>query len=259
MKRRTLFTFGLLLWGVAPGTSAAPGSSEGATYVIVHGAWGGGWAWREVAGLLTARGHEVYRPTLTGLGERRHLVSPELGLATHIEDVVNTFLFEELNDVVLVGHSYGGMVISGVAERVPERIRHLVYLDAFVPENGESVMGNRSVDAGGGDWLRKMVQDGLVVPPWVRPDQPLPHDVPQSLKTFTDIITLTNEKARQLPATYILTMEAEAERDDFSAHAERAKQRGWTVRQLEADHNPQWSKPKPLTELLDACSRQDGR
>lgn len=110
------------------------------TIVIVHGAWGGSWAWRKVDTLLREKGFNVYRPQLTGLGERVHLSRPDIGLSTHIDDVVNTILFEDLHDIILVGHSYGGMVITGVADRVPDRIRRLVYLDAFVPNDGESAM-----------------------------------------------------------------------------------------------------------------------
>ena len=107
------------------------------TFVLVHGAWHGGWCWRRVARLLRGRGHEVFTPTLTGLGERSHLLNPAIGLDTHISDVVNVLLWEELENVVLVGHSYAGWVISGVVEKVPERIASIVYLDAFMPEDGE--------------------------------------------------------------------------------------------------------------------------
>jgi pimeloyl-ACP methyl ester carboxylesterase len=98
------------------------------TTVIVHGAWGGSWAFRRVDSLLRERGHNVYRPSLTGLGERVHLATPDVGLSTHINDVVNMILFEDLRDITLIGHSYGGMVITGVADRVPDRIRRLIYL-----------------------------------------------------------------------------------------------------------------------------------
>jgi pimeloyl-ACP methyl ester carboxylesterase len=108
-------------------------------YVIVHGAWGGSWAFRKVDSLMTEQGAIVYRPSLTGQGERVHLASADIRLTTHIQDVVNTILFEDLQDIILVGHSYGGMVITGVAEQIPERIRKLVYLDAILPEDGESV------------------------------------------------------------------------------------------------------------------------
>ena len=102
-----------------------------ATFVLVHGAWGGGWEWRWVSAGLRAAGHEVFAPTLTGLGDRAHLISPEVGLSTHIEDVRAVLRIEDIHDVVLCGQSSGGMVVTGVADREPERIAHLVYLDAL--------------------------------------------------------------------------------------------------------------------------------
>src|SRR5262245_30690572 len=108
--------------------------------VLVHGGWEAGWCWRKVVPLLRDAGHEVFAPTLTGLGERKHLASPEVGLDTHVQDIVGVLESEELDEVILVGHSYGGMVIAGVAERVPERLAQLVYLDAFVPEDGQSTL-----------------------------------------------------------------------------------------------------------------------
>lgn len=111
-----------------------------ATFVLVHGGGHGGWCYAKVAARLRAAGHEVYTPTLTGLCERRHLLTADTGLSTHIEDIVNTLIFGGLRDVILVGHSYGGMVITGVADRAAERIRELVYLDAAHPENGQSLV-----------------------------------------------------------------------------------------------------------------------
>jgi len=108
-----------------------------ATYVLVHGAWHGGWCWRRVGSALIALGDDVYTPTLTGLGERAHLLSPEIGLETHILDVLGVLEFEDLRDVVLVGHSYSGIMVTAVADRAPGRIAHVVYLDAVVPRDGE--------------------------------------------------------------------------------------------------------------------------
>jgi pimeloyl-ACP methyl ester carboxylesterase len=110
------------------------------TFVLVHGAWHGGWCWRRVADLLEAQGHKVFTPTLTGLGERSHLMAPGIGLATHITDIVNVFKWEGLSDVVLCGHSYGGMIIAGVAEQMQPAISSIVHLDAFVPDNGNAVI-----------------------------------------------------------------------------------------------------------------------
>jgi pimeloyl-ACP methyl ester carboxylesterase len=224
------------------------------TYVLVHGAWGGGWAFRTVDSMLTAAGHRVYRPTLTGLGERVHLGTPDVGLSTHVTDIVHVLLFENLRDVVLVGHSYGGMVITGVADRVPERIRHLVYIDALVPEDGESlVTASRGTKLEG--FARRSVdsaQDGFIVPTWVNRRSPRPTDVRQPVRTFTEPVSFRNPAARHLPATYILTVEpgrVEAD-DDFAAFGQRAKSRGWAYRVLRANHLPERSAPKQLTMLL---------
>lgn len=111
-----------------------------ATYVLCHGAWGGGWGWKRVADILRAAGHEVFTPTYTGLGERAHLLTREIDLETHIQDVRGVIRYERLDRFVLVGHSYGGMVITGVADREWEKITKLVYLDAFLPEDGQSLM-----------------------------------------------------------------------------------------------------------------------
>ena len=108
-----------------------------ATFVLVHGSWVGSVVWRELAPRLRRAGHDVYAPTLTGIGARKHLLSREIDLDTHIQDVIGVINDEDLSDIVLVGHSYGGMVISGVADRVSEKVASLVYLDAFVPENGQ--------------------------------------------------------------------------------------------------------------------------
>ena len=111
-----------------------------ANFVLVHGAWIGGWYWRPIAQKLRAAGHEAYAPTLTGLGERIHLMNPSINLDTHVTDVANIIKEEGLSDVVLVGHSYGGMVVTGVADALPSKIKSLVYLDAFVPKNGDALV-----------------------------------------------------------------------------------------------------------------------
>ncbi len=108
-----------------------------ATFVLVHGAWHGSWCWQRVRAALQAKGHSVFTPTLTGVAERAHLLHPGVNLQTHTLDVVNLIRWEELSDIVLCGHSYGGMVVTGVADQLPDRIRSLVYLDAFVPEHGQ--------------------------------------------------------------------------------------------------------------------------
>lgn len=220
-----------------------------ATFVIVHGAWGGSWAFKQTDSILSAKGYKVYRPSLTGQGERVHLASPDIDLKTHINDVVNTILFEDLHNVILVGHSYGGMVITGVADSIPERIKQLIYLDAFVPNDGESATTARNDGQGGPE---RESENGFVIPKWVKPNDPLPRDVPQSLKTFTTPVSWKNPKAFALPATYILTVdEGKQAKDDFFYYfSERAKKRNWKVVEMIADHNPQRTNVTGLTTLL---------
>ena len=240
----------------SPSVSPQPAATgKQCTYVIVHGAWGGGWDWKHVDQLLTAGGNEVYRPTLTGQGEHSNLNSTNIDLDTHIQDIVNVILWENLHDVVLVGHSYGGMVITGVADRVPDRIKHVVYLDALLPANGECV------DAILPPKVPRTIKDGFVIPIWVTGNPPPPHDVPQSARTFNEPITLTNQAiAQKLPTTYILTVDKgkSPEQDDFYRCYERAKARGWTTHIMEGDHNVQRSHPVELVRLLEQAPSESG-
>ena len=235
----------------APQVPKRPEIGPAKTIVFVHGAWGGGWQFHKVQPLLEQAGHRVYRPTMTGLGERVHLAGPEVGLETHIKDIVNILEFEDLNEVVLVGHSYGGMVVAGVAQRVPERVAMLIFMDAILPENGESVMGLL------GQGIEKMAKAGgdgaepwQLVPLWVKEGKPSPVDVPQPMRTFTDTIVLENPVAKSIPGAFILTVEAGKEADDFDVFAERARDRGWEVVQMEGSHNPHWFQPESFVELL---------
>ena len=253
--KQLLFTITLLACALLFVMSEAKAQNTKPTIVIVHGAWGGAWAFRKVDAELREKGYNVYRPQLTGLGERVHLTRPDIGLSTHIDDVVNMILYEDLHDITLVGHSYGGMVITGVADRVPDRIKRLVYVDALLPNDGESLLSI----LGTSDFIKSMIKGDYIVPPWVKPDQPPPHDVPQPLKTFNEPIVLKNPAARKLPATYILTVEKgkEAKDDDFYSQSLRAKERGWPVLQLTADHNPQWSATEAFVEMLDQVARRN--
>jgi pimeloyl-ACP methyl ester carboxylesterase len=220
------------------------------TYVIVHGAWGGGWAFRQLDGLLTADGHKIYRPTLTGQGERSHLASTNIDLSTHIQDIVNVILYEDLHDIVLVGHSYGGMVITGVADRVPDRIRQLIYVDAFLPLDGESA--NTARPSGG---MSLNTTNGFVTYRGFKTDRLPPHDVPMSARCFSEPISLKNQDAaKKIPATYILAVPSSTNSVQdarFYFSYERAKARGWPVLTIESDHNAQWSHPKELANMLE--------
>lgn len=247
---------GLGVFYVTRKPAAAPGAQVSAqaprTFVLVHGAWGGGWAFRRVDSVLTANGQRVYRPTLTGLGERAHLASAEVGLGTHIMDVVNAILYEDLRDLVLVGHSYGGMVISGVAERIPSRVSRLVFIDAFVPEDGESLMtASRGTPvASFVDRVVKEARAGMMMPDWTVAPQDPPTASPQPVKTFTEPVTFRNAAARRIPGTYILTVEGPEKEDDFAPFAERARSRGWTQIVMRANHVPERSAPIELAQIL---------
>ena len=137
--RRDVIAGGLSAASLAVGAAPAAAQAAQKTFVLVHGAWHGGWCWRRVADLLEKRGHKVFAPTLTGLGERCHLLDSKVDLAMHVTDIVNLIKWERLSDIVLVGHSYGGMVITGVAEQMQPQIASIVFLDAYVPENGQSL------------------------------------------------------------------------------------------------------------------------
>ena len=240
---------GLVIFTGCKTATPIAASSEKNTYVLVHGAWGGGWDWRHEDDLLTADGNKVFRASLTGQGERSHLASTNIDLDTHIQDVVNVILWENLHDVILVGHSYGGMVVTGVADRVPERIKRVVYLDAMLPENGESV---------GAIMPRRLPFDapnGFIVPSWVKGNPPPPHDVPMPAKCFSQPLVLTG--TANVAASYILTVDAgkQPPEDDFYKFYQRAQARSWPARIMAGDHNVQRTHPQELARLLEQAAQ----
>lgn len=233
--------------GELASAQATPAPATKGTYVLVHGAWAGGWEWKRVGQLLTADGYTVYRPTLTGMGERVHLSNPDIDLNTHITDVVNLILFENLHNVVLMGHSYGGMVITGVADRIPDRIKTLIYVNAFLPNNGESanfLFGH----------TQPTTQAFYAPAGWPYPPSRLPpYIVPQPAKTFSQPISLHNPPARSIPAVYILAVPPgkQPNQNPFYKFYQRAKDRGWTVWTMPGDHVVNVSHPVELTKLLE--------
>ena len=196
-------------------------------------------------------GHAVYVPTLTGLGERAHLARPEIDLDTHIRDVLAVLEYERLDSVVLVGHSYAGMVITGVAERAPKRLAHLVYLDAIVPLDGEAMTAlyDSAVVAA----VLEQVEaegDGWRVPPF-EPD-PDPRLTPHPLQTMTQALEVADPAAAALPRTYVACTQREGGISDgaLERSAERAREAGWDYVELATTHYPMWMVPDRLVALL---------
>src|ERR1700682_6699737 len=133
-----------------------------AAFLVAHGAWAAGWAWKRMRPLMAAHGHELFTPSYTGLGERAHLAHRDLNLESHIADVLAVLEFEDLRNVILIGHSYGGMVATGVADRVRDKIKHLIYLDALAPEGGKTATDYMSAERA--EMMRKNAIDGWKVP-----------------------------------------------------------------------------------------------
>lgn len=230
-------------------------------FVLVHGAWHGAWCWRKILPSLQGRGHRAFAVTLTGLGEREHLISPTIRLATHIDDVAAVIETEELARVVLVGHSYAGLLITAVADRHAARIARLVYLDAIVPRSGESWSSSHDESA---RQARRagIARDGFIPPPpaavfglagedaaWVdRRQRPHPGGV------YDDVLQFDEARVASLPRTFV----------DCTSPAlpaiENARQRvrsepGWQVIEVATGHDPMISAPAQLLDILEHAGR----
>ena len=226
------------------------------TYVLVHGGFSGGWVWRTVASHLRAAGHDVFTPTLTGLGERAHLAHPEINLDTHIQDVIGVFACEELSQVVLIGHSSGSMVVTGVAEKIPDQIGHLVYLDTIVPTNGQSWLELLGPDAS--NYLVELAEtygDGWRIPVPLKRGDP-PRRQPHPLKTVTQPINVTNPSTRTIPRTFIYCTEKSKTTPlavcwpHIAQAATLAKRQGWRYRELPTGHGCMRTMPRAVSQLL---------
>jgi pimeloyl-ACP methyl ester carboxylesterase len=223
-----------------------------AVFVLVHGAFGGSWQWREVIKTLWAAGQETYAPSLTGLGERAHLANSEINLSTHIQDVVREIICSDLQEVILVGHSYGGLVITGVADLIADRISLLVYLDAFVPEDGQSytdligplaaAAALQAVQAYGDGW--KLYNN-----------DPDPRWTPQPIQTGLEKLSMKNPAVKQLTRVFIYCTE-EKTNDDLGLipviqAAQRAKNDpNWRYYELPTPHNPLSEHPDMVAKLF---------
>ena len=229
----------------------------GATFLVCHGAWSAGWAWKKLHPLMSAAGHRLVTPTYTGLGEREHLANPSIDLETHIHDILNVIKYEDLRDIVLIGHSYGGMVATGVADRARDRVVQLIYLDAFVPKDGQSLLDLNEPAR------QRMLELAKSGDGWRVPPNPTPPDTSQA-----DLEWLTERRVFQpikcfemplklrggeltLPRSYIYATRATAA-DTFRPFAERVKsEAGWRYHELDASHSPNVTAPEALMALLE--------
>jgi len=255
--RRTVLAAGLGAAAVASSVPSASAQATPKTFVLVHGAWHGGWCWRRVADLLERKGHKVFTPTLTGLGERSHLMSRDINLDTHIADVVNVFKWEDLKDAVLVGHSYGGWVISGAVEQVLPRVASIVFLDAYMPDNGTRGLDNTSEFSRKG--ILSAVEKGEVSRPsptaamfevnekdraWV--DSKV---TPQPVGVALQPIRLTGARDRVARKTYIRA--AAYPQATFDRYLGLCKaDRTWRTFEIPCGHDVMVDMPERLAEVL---------
>ena len=237
------------------------------TFVLVHGAWHGAWCWRRLLPLLRAHGCEAHAVTLTGVGERAHLLSPEVTLATHVADVLGLIDAEELQQVVLVGHSYGGLVVTGAADRLlaqsPDRLAQLVYLDAIVPRPGESWSSTHSAEKVAERLAAGQSSGGLSFEPpdaavfglqgadrdWVNRRQ-----TPQPLRVYQAPLEFDAQRLASVPRTFIDCTAPALSTIAVSRERVRSEP-GWRVEELATGHDPMVSAPEALAELLLGVAR----
>jgi pimeloyl-ACP methyl ester carboxylesterase len=263
MKRREFLEAAVASMAVVATAQPAIAQTSGTTFLVCTGAWSAGWSWKKMHPLMAAARHRLVTPTYTGLGEREHLASPSNDLETHIQDILAVIKYEDLRDFVLVGHSYGGMVATGVAGRARNRITRLVYLDAFVPTDGQSLM-----DVGPPTVRQRMQELAKAGDGWRVPSNPIPSDtseadvkwiserrLPQSIKCFEQPLRMRGGDLT-LPRSYIyLTRVTPA--DPFRPFAERAKNdRNWRYYELDASHSAHVTAPEALAQLLQTIASQ---
>ena len=229
-----------------------------ATYLVCHGAWSAGWAWKKMRPLFAAAGHTFFSPTYTGLGERAHLAHRDIDLSTHVRDVLNVLEFEDLKDVVLLGHSYGGMVATGVADKARSRVQCVIYLDAFAPRDGQSLFSlqdpraearmRAGADKEGDGWKLPLNP----MPPDTSPEDQawaVPRRRPQPIKTFEEKIRLDSREPP--PPRHYIYATKNRPGDVFRQFGERARREpGWKYHEIDASHNPHITCPDVLMKLL---------
>jgi pimeloyl-ACP methyl ester carboxylesterase len=234
-----------------------------ATIVLAHGAWSSAWAWKKMRPLMAAAGHQFFTPSYTGLGERAHLVNPSIDLMTHVNDVLGVIETEELSDFVLLGHSYGGMVATGVATKIPDRIAQLIYLDAFVPRNGQSLADLVPQQQAAGMKEKAAQNGGWLVPGNPAPEDTSPEDLawvsrhrrPHPLKCMEQRLEFAAEPS--MPRAYIQCMRYP--HGPFGQFASRAKsEKGWKSYEIDSSHSPNVTAPDALMKVLSQAIAERG-
>jgi pimeloyl-ACP methyl ester carboxylesterase len=237
----------------------------GKTFLVCHGAWSAGWAWKKMHALMAAAGHRLVTPTCTGLGERAHLANPSIDLETHIQDILNVIQYEDLRDIVLFGQSYGGMVATGDADRVRDRNSRLIYIEAFVPEDGQSLFDLNEADRQRMTDLAKS-GDGWRVPPHPTPPDTPPADVAwlterrvhMPIKCFETKLKM-HGGALTLPRSYIYATRVRPA-DVFGRFAAHAKSDPvWRYHEIDASHAPNVTAPEALMTLLQQIAAEPMR
>lgn len=266
MERREFLKAAVVGVGVVATTATRTfAEARRATFLVAHGAWSAGWSWKKMHPLMSTAGHRLITPTYTGLGEREHLANPSNDLETHIQDVLAVIKYEDLRDVILVGHSYGGMVATGVADRARDRVAQLIYLDAFVPRDGQAL-----VDLNPPTVRTRMQESAKAGDGWRVPPNPTPPDtseadakwiaerrLPQSIKCFETPLRLKDPDLA-LPRSFVYcTRRTPA--DTFRQFAELAKREsGWRYYEIDASHSPHVTAPEALATLLQTIiSKRD--
>ncbi|KRR27274.1 esterase [Bradyrhizobium lablabi] len=231
-------------------------STSSKTFLVCHGAWSAGWAWKKMHPLMQAAGHRLITPSYTGLGERAHLAHPAIDLNSHIEDMLAVIRYEDLRDFVLIGHSYGGMVATGVADRARDKVKQLIYIDAFVPEGGQSLLDLNEAARARMQELAKS-GDGWRVPPNPTPPDTAPADVEwlsarrvdMPIKCFETKLELQGGPLT-LPRSYIYATRI-TPADTFGPFARMTKaDAAWSYYEIDASHSPNVTAPEALMALL---------
>lgn len=272
MRRRDVLAGTALVAGAACAPATTRGAQTPETFVLVHGTWHGAWEWRDVRNILQDAGHRVFTPTCTGCGEREHLSHPDVGLETHIQDILNVIKFEELDNIILVGHSFAGVTITGVADRIKDKIKHIVFFDAIVPSKTRRSGVPREPNGDLPDWFKKRAEkfvDGYKMDMWEEyPIEMLvPEDSPKvdrirrlitthPAKQWTDELQLSNDGWKDLPRSFIHCV-GQKYRMSSEKMVGPAREPGWNFIELDIVRDGMITDPDIVAETFLKISTLD--